>query len=212
MGEGVEQRGGSHGFGEDHAQERPEALLAEEVDRGVANTAVVQASFLTFVAQMQLLSLCSFSHGALGRHPLCGRVHPAVVLIVAQRQSSQLPEPLPLSLICPDDPAPRGLLLAGLNPAPPYPAMKRSTRHPELAGQIRKPPLVLRGRSRTEVAWPPATYRAQPETLEHFGDGLATQSPGLLGRTVAFAMQGFGYLCDGEFLCQEFADTLAQPG
>ena len=34
MGEAVEQRGSSHGFGEVYAAERPEALPAEEVDRG----------------------------------------------------------------------------------------------------------------------------------------------------------------------------------
>ena len=53
-----------------------------------------------------------------------------------------------------DDPAPRGLLLAGLNPAPPYPAMKRSAGHPELARQLRKPPLILCGASRAKLRGP----------------------------------------------------------
>ena len=90
--------------------------------------------------------------------------------------------------------------------------MKRPGGHPELPGQIRKPPLILCGTSRAKVARTPVANCSQPEPLEHLGDGLPAQSPSLLGRTVAFAMQRFGDLFSGEFLCYEFADTLTQSG
>src|ERR671910_1880529 len=48
--------------------------------------------------------------------------------------------------------------------------------HPELSGQFRKPPLLLRGTSRAKVACTPAANGTQPETLEHFGDGLPALS------------------------------------
>jgi hypothetical protein len=48
MGEGVEQRGSPHGFGEVYAAEGPEALFGEEVDRG--------AHLLSWLSQNRRLS------------------------------------------------------------------------------------------------------------------------------------------------------------
>lgn len=88
--------------------------------------------------------------------------------------------------------------------------MERSAGHPEFSGQLREPPLILCRTSLSKIAWTPAANCSQPESLEHFGDGLPAQSSGLLGRAVAFPVERFSDLLGGELLCNEFADTLAQ--
>src|SRR5215208_4635251 len=102
------------------------------------------------------------------RNPANGRAHgvPSAGSSVAR---VALPPPcLPGRSCAPRTPA------CGPQPrAPPYPAMKRSCGHPELARELREPPLILCGPSRAKVAWTPAANRAQPEPLEQFADGLS---------------------------------------